>query len=168
MTDIRLRPTFRKEVGCTPNDLMDALSGALSTSSGIRGAVYEASCMLRVPLDEVHFWSPQLQVSIDTVEDGHTIVHGIFGPRPAVWSMFIALYVAIVFAGSMGVIYGFSQLTLGDNPFALWAGPAAIVLYAAVYFVGRVGRRLGHDQMIQLKEFLDHVISNTDSTSGDD
>ncbi len=79
--------------------------------------------------------------------------------------MFIALYVGVGFVGSMGVIFGYSQMILGNPAWAFWAGPVAIVLSLFIYAIARMGRRLGYNQMVLLRGFLDDVIraSSTDS-----
>lgn len=114
--------------------------------------------MLKVRPEEMVFWSPQLQISIDPHLKGGSMVRGLFGPRPAVWGLFIALYAAIGFSTVMGVIFGYSQWTLGQPAMALWAGPVGIVAAVVVYIVGRTGRRLGMQQMRELKAFLDETL----------
>jgi hypothetical protein len=66
------------------------------------------------------------------------------------------MYLAIAFAGLMGVIFGYSQWILGLYPVGLWAGPIAALLTALVYLAARIGRRLWQDQMRQLLDFLTH------------
>ena len=58
----------------------------------------------------------------------------------------------------MGVIFGYSKMTLGEPGTALWAGPAALAATFLVYVVGRVGRRLGMAQMNELKSFLEGTL----------
>jgi hypothetical protein len=70
----------------------------------------------------------------------------------------VALYVGIAFTGSMGVIYGWAEWSLGGPGTALWSGPAALAAAAAVYAVGRMGRSLGMAQMRELKELLSEAL----------
>lgn len=159
MTDIRLRPRFRLELNCHPGTLAEEMHNHLNASADrVRGSVYHTSCVLKMPLSDVQFWSPQLQISIDPDADGQTIVHGQYGPRPAVWSLFIALYVAVGFIGVMGVIFGYSQMLLGNPASAYWAGPIAIVLSILIYVVARQGRRVGYAQMVHLRTFFNEVV----------
>ncbi|NNF04521.1 MAG: hypothetical protein HKN17_08645, partial [Rhodothermales bacterium] len=80
-----------------------------------------------------------------------------FGPRPAVWSILVAAYAAIGFLGVMGVTFGISQWMLGYSPWVLWSGPVAALLALLVYGVARIGRRLGHDQMVVQLTWVEHV-----------
>ncbi|NND70112.1 MAG: hypothetical protein HKN43_00895 [Rhodothermales bacterium] len=132
----------------------------LCKESDIRVAVYSNTCVLSTPLSEVRFWSPQLHLSAEANQDGYAELHGIYGPRPSVWSVFVALYVGIGFLGCMGVIFGLSMLSIGESVSALWAGPIAIAAAVIVYIVGRAGRRFGMDQMLQLKELMDGVLAD--------
>jgi len=184
MTDLRLRPRFRLVSPCDAGALLEALKRRLSSPGiAVRGVVYHSSCVLKVPEEAAHYWSPQLHVSIDpaglesesTRTDevpagaetgpGHTVVHGIYGPRPAVWSMFVALYVAVGFAGTMGVIFGYSQALLGETASAYWAGPIAIVLCLVIYLVARQGRRLGRAQMVLLRSFFDEDVAKCEEAA---
>lgn len=72
----------------------------------------------------------------------------------------MALYAATAFLGSMGVIYGWSVLSLGGTGHALWAGPAALVIAGVIYMAGRLGRHLGMDQMRLLKRFTDDALAD--------
>jgi hypothetical protein len=84
----------------------------------------------------------------------------MYGPRPSVWSVFVALYVGISFIGTMGLIYGFSKMSLGESSIALWFGPGALLASAIVYTIGRIGRKLGMKQMIELRDFLNSTVDD--------
>ncbi len=158
MSDIRLRPRFEFTTPVEPNDVLRRLEQLVGEHPSVTGRVFATSAVLKIPADRVHFWSPQLEIGIDPHLPGGSLVRGLFGPRPAIWSLFIALYVGIAFAGGMGVIYGYAQWTLGAAGHALWSGPAALVAFLLVYLVGRQGRHLGMKQMHQLRSALDAAL----------
>lgn len=159
MTDLRLRPRFEFVVAIEPNDALRRLDTILKDpSSRVSGTVFTSSAVLKVPPDEVHFWSPQLQVSIDPHLPSGAVIRGLFGPQPTIWSLFVALYVAIGFLGSMGVVYGYADWTLGGSGMALWCGPIAAVAALMVYISARTGRRLGVPQMHLLRNALDKAL----------
>ena len=158
MASLRMRPRFTRTVSMLPNQVTDRLRTALKDPGATCiGRVYERHAMLQIPHNERHYWSPQLSLSMEK-EGSETRIHGLFAPRPAVWSMFIALYVFIGFSGVMGVIFGWSQWSIGQQAMALWAGPLAILLALGVYGLARVGQRLGYQQMIQLRDFTDQAL----------
>ena len=45
------------------------------------------------------------------------------------------------------------------STFALWSVPIAALMIGSVYVVALIGQRLGHEQMVQLRTFLDDSIS---------
>ncbi len=157
MTDIRMRPLLEWEVKCSNRDLFDRLEAALLESNSLHGKVFPDSAILKVPASEVHLWSPQLQVSVSDGADDTCTVHGLIGPRPSVWSLFIASYVFWTFLGMMGGIFGFSQLSLGQPTSAFWSLPVSVAAIALTYAIGRFGRRIGRPQSIQLRNFLENV-----------
>jgi len=163
MAELELRPRFILVTTVEPNDVLRRLAAALrDRRATVAGRVFTSSAVLRMKPSATHFWSPQLQVSIDPhLPSGGSLVTGLFGPRPAVWALFVALYVAIGFATAMGLIFGYSQIMLGQPGTALWAGPLGLVLAGIVYIVGRTGRRLGTAQMHQLREFLETALGES-------
>lgn len=164
MPDIRLRPRFRQDLDCSPRVVLRTLSDALAhPDTRITGSIFESSAILKVPTDDLHFWSPQLQVSVEP-RDGGSTVHGLFGPHPTIWSLFIVLYVAIGFAATMGGAIGAAQWTLDRFPWTLWSIPVGIVLASVVWVVGRTGRRLGYGQTRMLYDFLQERLDECELT----
>lgn len=151
--DLRMRPRFRGVVPGSIDGFMARLRRAVSTSQEIDGSAYESSAVLRFRLDHRRFWSPQLHLSLEPDADTCRVL-GLLSPHPTIWSFFLALYLALAFAGLMGVTFGLSQYLLGQAPVALWSGPAAIVLSGLTFLAARAGRGLGAAQSRQLVEFL--------------
>lgn len=154
MPDVRLRPRFRRDVSCPPRAVLGTLAEAIRRNdAGFTGTVFESSAVLRMPADQVHFWSPQLHLAVDPEASGAS-VHGLFGPHPTVWSLFVGLYVAIGFTATMGAMVGIAQWMLDLSTWALWSVPAGAALAFVVWVVGRTGRRLGHAQVRLLFDFV--------------
>jgi len=158
MTDIRMRPLLEWEVECSYEDIFKRIQGALNDSNSVHGKVFPDSAVLKVATEDVHLWSPQLQVSVSDRGDEKCTVHGLIGPRPSVWSLFIASYVFWTFLGTMGGIFGFSQMSLGQPTSAFWSLPISALAVFLTYAIGRFGRRIGRPQSIELKEFLERCL----------
>ena len=47
---------------------------------------------IKFPKDKQHFWSPQLHLEINKVDDNSSTLHGLFGPNPTVWTLFMFLH----------------------------------------------------------------------------
>ena len=99
-------------------------------------------------------WSPFLSLDIGGHPDG-TLVRGLFGPKPAVWSLFVAAYAVCIF-GALGALgFAYAQWTLEQSPWALGLLPVAAIGALITYGFARYGQHQGHDQMDGLRSFLD-------------
>jgi hypothetical protein len=105
-----------------------------------------------------------LSVEVEAQENG-TLIRGLLGPRPVVWTLFASFYAFALFAGLVGLIWGLSQWSLGITPFALWIVPVAILLIIIAYGIAYTGQKLGYEQMLLLRGFLDKSIES-DSENG--
>ena len=157
MAQLRLRPRITRTSPHAPDAVLRRIDVALESDGSVTGKVFNSSAVLRVPAAERHFWSPHLEIGVEPCPEGGTELRGIFGPRPAIWSIFVAAYAAIGFLGVMGVTFGASQILLGHAAWALWAGPAALGAALLVYLIARIGRRLGYSQMVKLLTWTEQV-----------
>ncbi|NEQ51066.1 MAG: hypothetical protein F6K11_13180 [Leptolyngbya sp. SIO3F4] len=114
--------------------------------------------VLRMNPDERHFWSPQADVNLETQEDGTTLVRCLFGPAPTVWTMFMFFYALLGVTALLGLMIGSSQWSLEESAWAFWLVPVALVLGSLLYFAAWEGKRLAHEEMRQLKHFLDESL----------
>jgi hypothetical protein len=165
MTMVEIRPRFREEVTLTVQDIIDRMQQALDDSShGIEGVIIDHHIVLKFPVADQHYWSPQLSLSLEEQEGG-ALVRGLFGPRPTVWLMFVFLYSVIGAICLFVAITGFSQLSLGIPAPVLWVLPIGAILASILYFSAKAGERLGKDEMIRLKNFLNQVLVVESSVS---
>ena len=154
-----MRPRFVVTVPKTPAETLQQLHDTLDEPGGpITGSILDRHVRLRISEDQRTFWTPQLDVEVEPHEDG-ALVRGLFGPHPDIWTFFIATYAVMTFCGITGLLFGLVQWSLGWSPWALWSVPIAILMIGSVYVVALIGQRLGHDQMVQLRAFLDHSIN---------
>ena len=158
MTDIRMRPQFDFDVNCTYQNAFRRLAGALEQTDDVVGRVYADSAILKIPGHQSHFWTPQLKVSIEKSPSGGCRIHGLLGPKPGIWSLFVASYVACTFILVMSLVVGSSQASLSQSAWAFWGAPASMVGILVTYVTARIGRRIGRPQSRRLKDFLEQSI----------
>jgi hypothetical protein len=155
----RMRPRFEVVVPGTAAEILNRLSDRLARSPNpCTGSILDRHVRLKICEAERNYWSPELHVDVERHPDG-TLLRGLYGPHPSVWTMFVALYAIIGFGGLLGLIVGAAQWSLGTPPTALWAVPGTAVLALLVYFVALSGQRLGYEQMVQLRAFLDASVA---------
>jgi hypothetical protein len=154
MSQIAIRPRFRLPSSHSPDELIQKIKNALETPDApIKGTIIDHHIILRIPLNEQHYWSPQLDLDIESQENGSQI-KGLFGPRPSVWFMYVFFYSLMAFISSVVAIMGFSQLNLGLSAKILWILPLMFLLFIFAYSTARAGQKLGLDEMIKLYDFL--------------
>ena len=110
-----------------------------------------------LPVDQQHYWSPRLTISMEETEDG-TIIRGLYGPRPAVWTMFVFFYALIALAIMVVGTIGLSRLSLDKPGTVLWWIPVLVVIFLSLYLVSYFGQKWSGDQMVVLHEFFEESV----------
>jgi hypothetical protein len=100
-----------------------------------------------------------MDLEVEPHEEGSRLRARI-GPHPHVWTLFVGLHAFVGFSGLGGVMYGLSQWTAGESPWALWALPLMLVLHAFIAGAAFIGQGLGADQTYQLRSFMDDVLAS--------
>ena len=157
--EFHVRPRFRRNSSLSPSEIQDRIKDALAGGQApCQGRLIDGHATLFIPKNEQHYWSPQLSLSFEKEEDG-TLIRGLFGPRPQVWTMFVLFYSTIGFAALIVLVFGLSYWSLGKSTLILWWVPVLAALYLTLYLVAYFGQRLGKDQMILLQKFIDKLLT---------
>jgi hypothetical protein len=114
--------------------------------------------LLKIGVSEHHFWSPQLWLTFDTESDGNTLLRGLYGPGPSVWTLFVFGYGALGVAALFIAMAGLAQLNLDMPAPILWALPFIGLCALGIYITAQVGQKLGAQQTFQLHQFLETTL----------
>ena len=114
---------------------------------------------LKIPKHLQHFWSPQLDLEITSFEEGKTTLRGLFGPKPAVWTMFMFFHFAVA---SLFIAFGIRAYTNAslDSPYLLqlvFMG-LMVITWFVLYFAGRMGKQAGKKEMLKLYGFMKQTL----------
>jgi hypothetical protein len=154
-----MRPRFVFQTTCPHAAVLDRLRARLKAPDApCTGATYPNHALLKIHAAEQHFWSPQLSLDFEPLPDGTTRVRGLFGPHPSVWTLFMATYAVLAFAGLGALLYGYATWSLGQGAAALWGAPVALALGGLVYLLALVGQHLGYDQMEMQRRFIEDAL----------
>ncbi len=149
-----LRPRFRYHVPYTQEQVRDQFTEIFKDKSkSFIGTALKYHIVIDYPENTRHFWSPQLDLNLEQYEEG-TLIRGLLGPRPNVWTVFMFFNAVAGFAGIIGLIIGVGQWSMEDTPYAVWLIPFSIALFFAVYLVGKTGKKIAHDESVALHAFL--------------
>ena len=162
----RMRPRFESVAPHPPEAAAERLRAALARPGApCRGTVFGDHAVLHVLPAEERVWSPFLSLDLAWHPEG-TLVRGRFGPKPSVWSLFVAAYAVCGFGAIFGAGFGLVQWSLGQAPWALGAGPLAALGALATYAFARHGQRRGRHQMDRLRGFLEDALGTARAASG--
>lgn len=157
-----MRPRFEVVVPGSAQTAVERLRTALEpTDAGCRGKVFGSHAVLYVPEAQERVWSPFLSIDLVGYGDG-TFVRGLFGPKPSVWTFFMASYAVCAFVAIAALGFAYAQWSIGQPLWALGGVAVAAVGALATYGFARYGQWRGRDQMTQLRGFLNDALDITD------
>jgi hypothetical protein len=158
--EIVLRPRFKIEIPASSKMVLYRLEKSKDTQKDFIVSRIDQHVFIKIPKHKQHFWSPQLHVEVNEIDEHTCLLHGLFGPSPTVWTFFMFLHflVACLFIG-FG-IWAYSNATLGNS----YAIQVALLFFMALvwfslYFGGRWGKSTGKSEMIELNDFLMEMIN---------
>jgi hypothetical protein len=162
MSHIEIRPRFQRESFLEKEEVLSRLRRALDRrDQPVRGLIVDHHVTLKIPAEEQHFWSPQLSLEVEAREGG-SLIRGLYGPRPSVWLMFVFFYAFLGFVIMVVAVIGFSEWSLGLPGRILWLLPVAGFIMLMVYLTARAGQKLGREEMIRLRDFINQVLETED------
>jgi len=110
---------------------------------------------LRIRQTERHLWSPALSGHFEDNDEGGTVLFGLIGPNPSVWTAiafsYLALGTGILFLLTLGGV----QVFLGKNPWAFGASLALLVLMLVAWAIAQAGHKIAAPQTTILRHFLE-------------
>ncbi|MEM5567021.1 GTP-binding protein [Psychroserpens sp. AS72] len=159
--DIVLRPRFKFNVNQENTSILDVFEDTKNTQKEFIVSRIDDHIFIKIPKAKQHFWSPQLHLEINENENKSSIIYGLFGPNPTVWTLFMFFHfiVAGLFIGF--AIWAYVNWSLGyDFAMQLFVTLFTIVVWFALYFGGRLGKKTGMAQMHELHHFMRDTLRN--------
>lgn len=151
--DIVLRPRFQLVLTGKKEPILEAFEKA--DKPPILVSRIDDHLFIKFEKKEINFWTPQLHLEINDIDDKSSKLYGLFGPNPTLWTFFVFLHfgVAVLFIG-LG-IWAYVNSRLG-KPFALQSVLMILLglIWVALYIFGRLGKRKGRPQMEVLHKFM--------------
>ena len=153
--EVVLRPRFKIELNRSNENALETFDIAKKTQKDFIISRVDDHVFIRFPKAKQHFWSPQLHLEINEVDKNSSLLHGLFGPNPTVWTLFMFLhfFVAVIFIG-FGA-WGYSNWSL-DNPFGIQIVIMILMVLSwfTLYYAGRLGKKKGKPEMRTLHNFM--------------
>ena len=159
--EIVLRPRFKMELNHDNASVLKIFEDAKTTSETYKIVRVDDHVFIRLPTHHQHFWSPQLHLEINETDTKTSMLHGLFGPNPTVWTMFMFLH---FFVAGLFIAFGiwtYTNWTL-KNSFGIQMGLMLLMVAAwfVLYFAGRFGRSKGKAEMHGLYDFMNDTLKS--------
>jgi len=159
---LAIRPRCSLSTTLSTDEIMHSIVSKLRDSEEVAGNTLLNHAYLKIPEAEQNYWSPELHVTVEAVEGG-SLVNGVVGPKPKIWTMFMFFYTGIIIIFLFGGALGISQWMLGMSAPWLWSMPAAVFLWGVVFFAAKFGQRKANKQMGRLRNFLDVALEEAEN-----
>jgi hypothetical protein len=155
--EIVLRPRFKFEVETNNEKLLKGFEETKKTQSDFVVSRIDDHVFIKFPKHNQHFWSPQLHLEINEDHDkkDKSMIYGLFGPNPTVWTMFMFFHfiVGSLFIGSS--IWAYVNWSLESNyAIQIFLAILMILIWTALYISGCMGKKAGMEQMHELHHFM--------------
>lgn len=156
--DIVLRPRFQFELSDTKEELLQSFEKSQVEPFLVKRL--DEHVFIKFNQKHNHFWSPQLHLEIDAVDENNSKLYGVFGPNPTLWTFFMFLHFGVATVFIILGIWAYSSAAL-DKPYGLKLGVMGFltVVWFILYFFGRAGKQKGKPQMQELYQFMMEVLT---------
>lgn len=162
MSSFRIRPRFKEELPQSVDDFKEILNKAFEHTKDFTGLVSDNYCVIKIPAENRHYWSPQLTLSLEDhfEEDKKITVRGLYGPKPSVWAIFFMSYAALGVLSLFAGVFGLSQLMLEKPAPILWLIPIMAGIALILYLVAQGGQKVGAEQMFRIHHFYEDLMKH--------
>jgi len=154
---IRNRPRFKMYTHLSKESYAENLKKYLAAHKDeFTGNINTEIATISVLTEEDNFWKPCLALRTE-IDKEITVVRGVFGPSPAVWTFFMFLYFlfSILWMTFFSMYYVEKEIGSNEYPWALAASFAMLFLIAGTYTAARIGQIKAKKQMTKLRKFAE-------------
>ncbi len=154
MSALELRPRFKHLLPWPPKEVISRLNEAVSAPDApVTGSKSGHHFFIKIPQHQRHVWTPQMDLDIEAVGEDKTLVRGLIGPPPSVWTKFIFIYAFAGFMVLFGIITGVPQMMLDKTPIGLYVMAGGFILALIGYLFARSGKQVGKPETKILCDF---------------
>jgi len=159
-SELFLRPRFSIDFKGSQQELVAKFKRSLKDADcKYCSKIVATHVFIDVPKKEDHFWSPQLHLEFEESKDNSSIVKGLFGPKPQIWTLFMFLHFLIGGAFIIFSVIFYTKWSLkSEYTFSLVIMILLPLIWIMMYFLGKKGREIGRPQMNELYHFMIQIL----------
>ncbi len=160
--DIVLRPRFSLDLPLPPEKILQHFENQARKQTDFVISRIDDHVFIRIPKHKQHFWSPQLHLEIYQIEQQPTVLKGLYGPSPTVWTLFMFLHFAVVLLFVAAGVWLYTQVSLGNSfTVPLITMLLLVLVWIFLYVAGRLGKRAGHKEMLSLQTYMYLILNQS-------
>lgn len=163
--EIALRPRFQLQLQQPGETVLTAFENLRQKPFHISRS--EDHLFIKFNRERSHFWSPQLQLEIESTDETSCRLYGLFGPNPTLWTFFMFLHFGLATLFIVFGVWAYSSAAL-ERPYTLQllAMGLLVVIWFVLYAFGRLGKRKGKPQMLELYRFMTDTLEKSVISAG--
>lgn len=154
-----LRPRFSFELDKPNTIALSAFENSKATQSKFIVSKVDNHIFIRVPKSEQQFSSPQLHLEIVPTDNDNSVVKGLFGPNPTIWTLFMFLHFVIIMLFLGNSVWMYSNWSL-ERPLFIQAIISVVLIatWIALYLIGQSNKKKNIPQMLEQHHFMRDVL----------
>ncbi len=160
--NIVLRPRFKLELNQNNDIILKSFELEKTLQSDFIVTRIDDHVFIKFPKHKQHFWSPQLHLEINEVDKNSCLLHGLFGPNPTVWTLFMFLHFMVAGLFITFGIWAYTNASLKSS-YAIQVSLMLlmVVVWFVLYFGGRIGKASSKKEMHELNNFMLRVLKKS-------
>tara|TARA_R110000868_G_scaffold285084_1_gene545565 strand:- start:1357 stop:1857 length:501 start_codon:yes stop_codon:yes gene_type:complete len=161
--DIVLRPRFKMELNVNNETILKTFELEKKAQSDFIVSRIDDHVFIKFPKEKQHFWSPQLHLEINEIDKDSSLLHGLFGPNPTVWTLFMFLHFMVAGLFIAFGIWAYTNWSL-KTTYAIQLSfmLLMVIIWIALYFAGSIGKGSSKKEMHELYDFMNRILDNLD------
>ncbi|WP_028283776.1 hypothetical protein [Olleya marilimosa] len=159
LNEVVLRPRFKIELNKSHTSVLEAFEAKRLDQKQFIVSRVDDHVFIKLPKAQQQFWSPQLHLEINALENNKSQLYGLFGPNPTVWTLFMFLHFLVAGLFIAFCIWAYSNYALKvDYQLQVWGIVGMIILWFLLYFSGRLSKTSNQKEMTALYTFMSSVL----------
>ena len=165
---IVLRPRFTIELNRNNETLLQAFEHAKKVQSNFIVNRSDDHVFIKFPKHKQHFWSPQLHLEINEVDEDSSKLYGLYGPNPTVWTLFMFFHFMVAGLFIAFGIWAYTNWTLKTD-YAIQASLMLfmVIIWFVLYFAARIGKASSKNEMDELHDFMNETLFKKNNSESD-
>ncbi|MFI1744228.1 GTP-binding protein [Thalassobellus sediminis] len=162
--NIVLRPRFKLELNQNNETVLKYFELKKNEQSDFIVNRIDDHVFIKFPKHKQHFWSPQLHLEINEVDNNTSMLNGLFGPNPTVWTLFMFLHFMVAGLFIAFGVWAYTNASLKSS-YAIQVGLMLlmVIIWFVLYFGGRIGKASSKTEMHELNDFMLRILKQKSS-----